>query len=66
MSIILGRKYIKRKIQRELGRYVVVVVGAIEYQSVIDVTAEFVLHSPKMNSIQYRNCTTGKSGPGGI
>jgi hypothetical protein len=28
--------------------------------------AEFVLQSPKLNSIQYRICTTGKSGPGGI
>jgi hypothetical protein len=34
-------------------------------QGSIGIASLFVLHSPKMNSNQYRTCTTVKSGPGG-
>ena len=30
------------------------------------ISAEFVLQLPKMNSNQYRSCTTERNGPGGI
>jgi hypothetical protein len=32
----------------------------------IGIAAEFVLQLIKMSSNQYRSCTTGKDGPGGI
>jgi hypothetical protein len=30
------------------------------------IAAEFVLHLPKLNSIQYRSCTTERNGAGGM
>jgi hypothetical protein len=41
-----------------------IVVQTVGYG--IGIAAEFVLHLFKMSSNQYRNCTTGTDGQGGI
>jgi hypothetical protein len=38
---------------------------AIRARNAIGIAVEFVRQLSKLNSKQYRSCTTGRSGPGG-